>query len=184
MSDLKKAMEIIEAMPSSEVGHKYHSLDSTLAAIKNPDGNFLAETVDAMKRNQLEPLDIVFIGSIESGHACDWEQFVNLANFNYDSGYGLEEVVVDLVIIFGNGARMSRGNYDGSEWWEVLPAFVTPQNFSPIVTLRGRGDSLSDVNESTVEVFATEMGQPQLKSAKQNPHIDDADFTNNESANK
>ena len=34
----------------------------------------------------------------------------------YDSGYGGQEL--DGIIVFNDGSWLSRGEYDGSEWWE------------------------------------------------------------------
>ena len=46
------------------------------------------------------------------------EQFKEAAKDTYyDCGFGCEEVAVDLVICFHDGAWLSRAEYDGSEWW-------------------------------------------------------------------
>ncbi|MDU0406154.1 hypothetical protein ML8HA_01956 [Lactococcus lactis] len=37
---------------------------------------------------------------------------------NYDSGYGGQEIAYNLMIK-GNGFIMTRGEYDGSEWWII-----------------------------------------------------------------
>lgn len=44
------------------------------------------------------------------------EDFFRLLNFEYDEGYGGQ--LVYGVIVFNDGIWMSRGEYDGSEWWE------------------------------------------------------------------
>lgn len=46
----------------------------------------------------------------------DYHSFLNELNFEYDGGYGGQE-------LFGNvwledGTWLERGEYDGSEWWE------------------------------------------------------------------
>ena len=50
-----------------------------------------------------------------------WEEFIALANVDYDCGYGSQKVAMDLVIV-GDNWYMDRGEYDGQEWWE----FHTP----------------------------------------------------------
>jgi hypothetical protein len=51
----------------------------------------------------------------------EYQKFLEELNFNYDSGYGGQ-------VLFGtvwleDGTWLSRGEYDGSEWWEhnILP---------------------------------------------------------------
>ena len=50
---------------------------------------------------------------------------------NYENGYGINHMNLRSVIYFGskNGTKMwfTRGEYDGSEWWEInkIPSFYT-----------------------------------------------------------
>ena len=46
----------------------------------------------------------------------DWNKFLNEIDFDYDSGYGGQEVFG--VIWYVDGTWSTRGEYDGSEWWE------------------------------------------------------------------
>jgi hypothetical protein len=39
-----------------------------------------------------------------------------MANINYDDGYGSNEILGSLVVV-GSYWWLSRGEYDGSEWW-------------------------------------------------------------------
>ena len=78
--------------------------------------NLFEETVEVFARYNKTWADINWIG-------CD-DFSISLVNFievakqtNYNSGYGTEEVAVDLVITFNDGSWLSRGQYDGSEWW-------------------------------------------------------------------
>jgi hypothetical protein len=45
-----------------------------------------------------------------------YNEFLNALNFNYDSGYGTQYLYG--FIWYKNGNWSSRGEYDGSEWWE------------------------------------------------------------------
>ena len=49
------------------------------------------------------------------------EAFLNSLDFEYDSGYGGQELFG--TVWLEDGTWLSRGEYDGSEWWEhnVLP---------------------------------------------------------------
>ena len=97
--------------------------------------NLLEETKEAIKNFGQDISNIIFIGSQESGHECSWELFEVLANREYDSGYGGQEVAEDLIIVFKDGTRMLRGEYDGSEWWECLKPFSRPKEFHQIRSL-------------------------------------------------
>ena len=52
----------------------------------------------------------------------EYQSFLNLLNFDYDSGYGGQELYGTVWLT--NSTWLSRGEYDGSEWWEhnELPA--------------------------------------------------------------
>lgn len=47
----------------------------------------------------------------------DYNIFLNELDFNYDSGYILQ--ILFGVIICENNIWMSRGEYGGSEWWDI-----------------------------------------------------------------
>ncbi len=51
----------------------------------------------------------------------EYNEFLNSLDFEYDSGYGGQELYG--IVWLEDGTWLSRGEYDGSEWWEhnVLP---------------------------------------------------------------
>jgi hypothetical protein len=51
----------------------------------------------------------------------EYNEFLNSLDFKYDSGYGGQELYG--TVWLEDGTWLSRGEYDGSEWWEhnVLP---------------------------------------------------------------
>jgi hypothetical protein len=99
--------------------------------------NLLEETTDAITRSGHAITDVVFIGSATSGHQCDWDRFVELADIAYDNGFGSSSVATDLIIAFSDGAKMWRGEYDGSEWWEFSSPFCQPDESLDIAQLVG-----------------------------------------------
>lgn len=112
--------------------------------------NLLTETRKAIKESGHVPADIIFIGSEESGHQCDWEEFKVLANREYDCGYGGARVAMDLIIVFSDGSKMWRGEYDGSEWWELPPApFKKPEKVRAITSLFANPcwEDLAEINK-------------------------------------
>ena len=46
------------------------------------------------------------------------EQVLPLLDFEYDSGYGIQQL--DGYIWYADGTWSVRGEYDGSEWWEHI----------------------------------------------------------------
>lgn len=113
--------------------------------------NLLKETIEDIKQSGHEPSDIVFIGSKETGHGCTWEEFEKLADKDYDSGFGAQEVASDLIIAFGDGATMWRHEYDGSECWEYSEPFVMPESQKPIKSLFVKGVGWEDLQEINAE---------------------------------
>lgn len=113
------------------------------------DETFLTETIRAIKRSGHKIGDVVFIGSVQSGHSCSWTKFRRLADFTYDSGFGTSEVASDLVVVFKDGKKLWRGEYDGSEWWEFdSPLVKIPKKRNPITKLHGDwGGTLEDLHD-------------------------------------
>ena len=97
--------------------------------------NLLNETISAIEKSGHNPSDIIFIGLEYSGYSCSWCEFMSMANVEYNSGFGSNEVVGDLIIVFSNGAKMWRDEYDGSEWWQYSTPFKMPSILKPISTL-------------------------------------------------
>jgi hypothetical protein len=48
----------------------------------------------------------------------DLQDFLNQLDFEYDSGYGGQELFG--TVWFDDGTWAERGEYDGSEWWSYL----------------------------------------------------------------
>lgn len=94
--------------------------------------NLLKETLEAIELSGHTPADIVFIGSEKTGHSCTFAEFEKIADVNYDSGFGSQKVARDLIIVFTDGQKMWRGEYDGSEWWNYSEPFVMPLEHKPI----------------------------------------------------
>lgn len=100
--------------------------------------NFLDETKEKLEENHRKPEEIIFIGidgGKRNGESCSWTEFVIMANFKYDSGYGGNVINLHLVIHFDDGAVMRRVEYDGSEWWDYYSAFVLPKEKKSLLFL-------------------------------------------------
>jgi|TARA_B110000967_G_scaffold206793_1_gene254391 hypothetical protein len=54
---------------------------------------------------------------LKEGHtASEWNTFLNDINFEYDDGFGGQELFG--TVYCTDGVWFTRGEYDGSEWWE------------------------------------------------------------------
>jgi hypothetical protein len=113
--------------------------------------NFLEETIDDIKSSGHAIEDVVFIGSLESGFACrDWAHFAELANFEYDSGFGSQKIATDLIISFSDKSHMWRHEYDGSESWHYTKPIELPTETKETKILGGDNymwKSLEEMNE-------------------------------------
>lgn len=47
---------------------------------------------------------------------ADWDNYCISLDFNYSNGYGGQELFG--IVWLEDGTWLSRGEYDGSEWWE------------------------------------------------------------------
>lgn len=97
--------------------------------------NLKQETIKAIEDSGHTPDQIIFIGSEQSGHRCTWEEFCILADRDYDNGFGGQEVARDLIIIFQDGHKMWRAEYNGSEWWRYSTPVNIPEEVHPINTI-------------------------------------------------
>jgi hypothetical protein len=79
--------------------------------------NLLKETIEKLKEYDKTPEDVAWVGTISGTSQCTWEAFTRMANQDYDSGFGGQEVRDPLVIV-GKNWWLERHEYDGSEWWE------------------------------------------------------------------
>ena len=81
-----------------------------------PNCNLLAETVNELSMHDKDWHDVRYILCRQSKFEINAET-LQMLNFEYDGGYGLQNVEPTLKII-GYDWWMERHAYDGSEWWE------------------------------------------------------------------
>jgi hypothetical protein len=80
--------------------------------------NLLSETREDIRRSGHTVDQVTFIGSEDGEYSCTWAEFEELADREYDDGYGAAEVATDLIVRFSDGRHMWRAEYDGKEWWD------------------------------------------------------------------
>lgn len=91
--------------------------------------NLLNETFEALKSNGKEPKDVKWVAA-KNGFGS-WDDFVALANFDYNKGYGRNEIDLTLKVV-GDGWWLERGEYDGSEWWNFQSPPIEPEKSRPL----------------------------------------------------
>lgn len=91
--------------------------------------NLLQETISKLAHYGKTTKDVLWVG--DNDVHFTWDEFAKVANIEYDNGYGGHEIFEDLVIV-GDNWWLSRGEYDGSEWWEFLTPPTKPSlHFDP-----------------------------------------------------
>ena len=64
--------------------------------------------------NYIQPAPILLK---ENYTPTDYVEFLDKLNFEYDAGYGGQELY-GIVWLIEEGTWLERGEYDGSEWWD------------------------------------------------------------------
>ena len=85
--------------------------------------NLLVETREDLEDNNKTINDINWVGN--NKFYFDVNEFLNIANVEYDDSYGAPEVAQDLLVV-GDNWWLERHEYDGSEWWEYKEIPLKP----------------------------------------------------------
>lgn len=100
--------------------------------------NLLEETLGCLARNGKSTSDVHWVeSSSKEPVSFSWDEFASLASFEYDDGYGGNNIPLSLKIV-GDDWWLERGEYDGSEWWEFKTLPIKPEYKQP---------RLSDIQE-------------------------------------
>jgi hypothetical protein len=106
--------------------------------------NLLKETIEDLKLHGKSPSDVMWVGNLQ--HWTTWSNFEAIADNEYHSGFGAQEVATDLLIV-GHDWWMSRSEYDGSESWEFHIMPEKPFDMRKIdKVMPGMWDTLSEMN--------------------------------------
>lgn len=113
--------------------------------------NLLEETKNDIELEGHTVDDVIWVGSKDGTLAITWAQFEQLANFEYDDGFGSEEIAKDLVVV-GDNWWLERHDYDGSEWWEYKTMPIKASNAVIFSTVSNHGESyiqkLGELNDT------------------------------------
>jgi hypothetical protein len=111
--------------------------------------NFLQETIQAVIESGHTTEDVMFIGSRDGKYRLKYNEFAELANFDYDNGFGGQEIASDMIIYFYDKSYITRGEYDGSEWWEYNEPldYSDKDDYKSFKNMRGMWDSIHQLNK-------------------------------------
>ena len=136
-------------------GNHLDNETAVLPILRRKDGggdemNLKNETLQILNENGKRLEDVRWVGC--NDFSIPVPLFWELANQEYDSGFGAQEVAFDLVVV-GNDFWLERHEHDGSEWWEFKERPLMPKEVRYVRTLIGREhgpwwSSLADLNES------------------------------------
>ena len=113
--------------------------------------NFLRETIESIGETNHSEQDVMFVGSADGEYRVSWDKFKEISNFEYDNGYGGQEVAYDLIVYFKDGSWLERYEYDGSERWYFvgLKNFREDDDYKGFDNVIGNGywESLRGINK-------------------------------------
>jgi hypothetical protein len=70
------------------------------------------------------------IATLNVGYSAeDYTAFLELLNFEYDDGFGLQNIFG--CIWYTDGTWSGREQYDGSEWWDYMEVPAIPESLIP-----------------------------------------------------
>lgn len=92
--------------------------------------NFKEETIIAITNSGHILDEVMFIGSADGKKRIKIDKFMEISDFDYDNGFGAQEIYKDLIIYFKDKSYIVRNEYDGSEWWEYNKPLIFNENDS------------------------------------------------------
>lgn len=94
--------------------------------------NLKDETIEYLESHRKSTNDVLWVGSQDGKMKLTWNQFIEIANFEYDDGYGHQEIDSNLVVV-GDGWWFERAEYDGAEGWRINFPPSLKKNTKPFV---------------------------------------------------
>ena len=115
--------------------------------------NFKKETLEKIEESHHKIEDVMFVGSADGKYRMNIDKFLEKSNFEYEESYGSSKIAVDLIVYFKDNSFLSRGEYDGSEWWEYnrLVDYKENDNYETFDILGGSKYSWDTVKEMNEE---------------------------------
>ena len=121
--------------------------------------NLKEETLEELESHGYSIGDVAWVGSDD--YEIPVDRFWELADVEYDSGFGCQEVATDLMVVLDDGSWLERHEYDGSEWWEYKrtperPRMVVANAFAVVEGQAPRSvmyDTVFSYNKPVIEAM-------------------------------
>ena len=118
--------------------------------------NFRDETLSAIEKSGYKEQDVLFVGSRDGRYRISIEKFKKLADFEYDSGFGRQEIASDLIVYFKDKTYLYRIEYDGFEQW----TYSSPSDFSEDDECKSFSKFKTEIGRETVaEINERKQGE-------------------------
>lgn len=108
--------------------------------------NLWEETNEVLDEHGYSWDDVEWIGCYD--FEIPKEDCSKLFDKEYDSGWGCAEVAEDLLVV-GKDFYMTRGEYDGSEWWEFHKMPARPNKVKKVRGVINRSSGWNDLESFT-----------------------------------
>ncbi len=84
----------------------------------------MIDMINLKRETYIDEKEVAWVGTDDGEYAISWEEFLKIADIEYDSGFGLAYIPTELVVVFKDGSWLERHEYDGSESWVFKSAPV------------------------------------------------------------
>jgi hypothetical protein len=118
--------------PTPNITSMRNAKQELLRAIEGKEVKCAIIRVEKDLMNEEDPDNItrVFLLAVDYD-TPELDELLNDLDFDYDAGYGLQRIYG--TVWFTDGTWLDRGEYDGSEWWELqecpeIPKILIDQN--------------------------------------------------------
>ena len=97
--------------------------------------NLKIETLEAIKNSGYTQKEVLWVGSEDGELQLPLQKFLAIADVDYDSGSGAQEIAADLIVMFSDGRYIVRNEYEGSEGWSVINRKNNTKKGKPFTTV-------------------------------------------------
>lgn len=114
--------------------------------------NLYEETLRSIDKSNHTTDNVSWVGTADGEYAISWEEYRQISDITYNSGFGVTNIPRDLVVVFSDKNWLERREYDGAEWWEYVS--IPQQSSSPnkfTLTIDEEGSFIGPRYQITVE---------------------------------
>lgn len=131
--------------------------------------NLWKETIEDLKDRGYNWDDVTAV--FGKNYSITKENFEEIAKgTDYDCGYGSQHVAEDLIVLLKDGNWLERGEYDGSEWWQLRKPQKPPKKVVKVKYLAALfGGTLKEANKPDQDLREDERAYRRGKESHRIP---------------